>query len=110
MTDFLNVSAQTVHESIQEGVQQKSQTLRSCYYGSQVKDIPSSDIRDTMRKVIENDFGLDKAGLFRETALYGYGWERQGNKIKEKFELAYNSLLRQGIIEEDADGKIKVKR
>jgi very-short-patch-repair endonuclease len=109
MTDFLDVSTQTVRESIQEGVQQKFSALRSNYYGWQAKDISSRNIAETMLKVLKNDFGLDKAGLFKETALYGYGWERQGSKIKEKFELAFRSLITQGIIEETDDGKINLK-
>ncbi len=110
MTDFLDVSTQTVHESIQEGVQQKFITLRSRYYSWQAKDIPSKDMAETMRKVLENDFGLDKVGLFKETALYGYGWERQGSKIKDKFELAFKILVQQRTIEEDADGKLRIKQ
>ena len=110
MTDFLDVSSQTVHESIQEGVQKKLSMLRSDYYGLQAKDIPFSDMEKIMLKVLESDFGLDKAGLFKETAFYGYGWERQGSKIKNKFEHALKSLVEQGIVEEDTDGKIKLKQ
>ena len=108
-SDFLDVSTQTVHERKREGVQQKSSTIRSRYYGCQAKDIPSKDMEETMRKVLKNDFGLDKAGLFKETALHGYGWERQGSNIKDKFELALRSLLQQGIINEDVGGKLQVK-
>jgi very-short-patch-repair endonuclease len=109
MTDFLEVSTQTVHESVREGVRQKFEALRSPYYGLNAKDISSRDMANTMLKVIENDFGLDKAGLFKETALYGYGWERQGSKIKEKFEWAFNFLMRQGSIAIEGNGKIKAK-
>jgi hypothetical protein len=62
-----------------------------------------------MLRVVQNNFGLDKAGLFKDTARYGYGWERQGNTIKKKFETGYQDLLRNGVIEEDADGKIKIR-
>ena len=108
-TDFLDVSTQSVHERVQEGVQQKFDAVRSRYYGWQAKEIPVSDISETMLKVLENDFGLDSVGLFKETALYGYGWQRQGGVIKGKFETALNSLLKQGLVSEDVEGKLRIK-
>ena len=106
--DFLEVSTQTAYERVQEGVQQKFSAVRSRYYGWLAKEIPSKDMSETMMRVLENDFGLDRVGLFKETALYGYGWQRQGGVIKSKFELALNSLLKQGIVSEDSDGKLKI--
>ncbi len=107
-SEFLNVSMQTVQESVEEGLIQKKKKLRSAYYGDQVADIPLRDIMRTMNKVIENDFGLNKSGLFKETALFGYGWERQGARIKDEFERAYSELIKQDIIEETSDGKLKI--
>ncbi|MDR0326036.1 MAG: DUF4011 domain-containing protein [Oscillospiraceae bacterium] len=107
LTDFLDMSTQTAQESMYEGIQQKYTALRSRYYGWQANDIPRRDIAETMLKVLSNDFGLDKAGLFKETALYGYGWQRQGSVIKRDFEAAYSILLGQGLIVEDSDGKVK---
>ena len=72
------------------------------------RKITSSDVAKTMLKVLSTGFGLDKVGLFKETALYGYGWQRQGATIQQKFELAFTRLLQEGVII-DADGKIKIK-
>jgi very-short-patch-repair endonuclease len=107
--DFLDMSTQTVYESIQEGVQQKFNVLRSNYFGWQADDIPTKDFAETMCKVLKNDFGLDKAGLFKETALYGYGWRRQGINIKTNFESVLDDLLKREIVKEEADNKIKLK-
>lgn len=109
MTDFLEISTQTEYESMREGVSQKHVALRSSYYKQQAKDVPSSDIAKVMRKVLDNNHGLNRAELFKETALYGYGWERQGSTIKEKFQSVYKKLVTQGIVEEYEDGKIILK-
>lgn len=103
MTDFIEVDTQTSYEKMREGIQQKFAVSRSRYYGWQAKEIPYNDIIETMRKTNENNFGLDKAGLFKETALYGYGWERLGQVIKKRFEQAYTELIRQGAINEKPD-------
>jgi len=103
MTDFIEVDTQTAHEKMWEGARQKYDAIQSRYYGWQAKEIPASDIVETMRKANENNFGLDKAGLFKETALYGYGWERLGQVIKRRFEEAYSILLKQGAIVEKPD-------
>jgi len=107
VTDFLKVTTVSVSESNQEG-QQKLKELRSSYFKSQANEIPLKNFVDTMLKVLSLYFGLNKEGLFRETALHGYGWERQGGTIKEKFETAFNMLVQQGKIEIDKDGKIKL--
>ena len=91
-----------------EGLNEKYQTLRSRYYGWNVKDIPFKNIADVMLKVITNSYGLDKAGLFKETALYGYGWERQGPVIKDTFDKVYSTLIHEMKIKEDTNGKIKL--
>ncbi|MDR0515526.1 MAG: DUF4011 domain-containing protein [Fibromonadaceae bacterium] len=106
-TDFLKVTTVSVSESEQEG-QQKLKELRSSYFKSQANEIPLENFVDTMLKVLSSYFGLNKEGLFKETALHGYGWERQGNVIKEKFEAAFNKLTQQGKIEIDKNGKIKL--
>ena len=109
-SDFLDVKTQSAYESEREGVQQKYDAVRSRYKGYQVKEIPIKDIALTMLKVIEANFGLDKLGIFKETALFGYGWQRQGSAIKAKFEQTFNAMLEQNIIVEDSDGKIKIAK
>ena len=82
-------------------------SIRSYYVGRNAIEIPTSDFERTMIRVLENGLGLDKAALFKETALYGYLWQRQGSNIKEKLERAYQNLLKQRKIKEEA-GKIKL--
>jgi hypothetical protein len=82
--------------------------LRSSYFKSQANEIPLKDFVDTMLKVLSSYFGLNKEELFKETALYGYGWERQGSTIKKKFEMTFNTLVQQGKIGIDKEGKIKI--
>ena len=108
VTDFLEVTTVSADESIREGVEQKFRMLRSPYRGYQAKEIPASDFAATMIKVLQNSFGLDKAGLFKETTLYGYCWERQGSTIREKLETAFASLLKKNKISIGEDGKIKL--
>ena len=98
----VDVSTRTICES----KRQKAEILRSRYYDCDTKDVPEEDVAETMQKVLANDFGLDKAGLFKETALNGYGWARQGRIIKDKFESTLKSLMSQGIIKEETDGKL----
>jgi superfamily I DNA and/or RNA helicase/very-short-patch-repair endonuclease len=106
-SDFLNITTVSADESVREGVQEKFNAVRSRYYGCQAREILDRDIEETMLRVLVQNFGLDQAGLFKETALYGYGWTRQGSAIKQKFEQAFASLLRKGRIEVDSLGKIK---
>jgi very-short-patch-repair endonuclease len=108
MTDFISVNTKTEQESKQEGIQSRANAQRSRYYGAQTKDVPLYDIVDTMRRVLSITYGLKKEGLFKDTALYGYGWERQGNLIKQNFELAFNKLISQGVIVEESDGKLRI--
>ena len=108
MSDFLNVTTISEWESAWQGKRQKQEVLRSRYYGLSANDIPTRDFVETMFKVLQNSFGLNKVGLFKETALYGYGWERQGSNIKANFERAYKILLKDGNVEE-VDEKLKVK-
>jgi len=108
VTDFLEVTTVSADESIREGVEQKFRTLRSPYRGYQAKEIPASDFAATMIKVLQNSFGLDRIGLFKETTLYGYCWERQGSTIREKLETAFASLLKKNNISIGEDGKIKL--
>lgn len=102
-SNFLNIST----KSIQESVREKFESIQSNYAGYGANDIPASDFEKTMLRVLENGFGLDKTALFRETAQYGYLWQRQGSTIKEKFERAYQNLLKRRKIVED-DGKIRL--
>lgn len=108
VTDFLNVQTVSVDESIREGIHEKVANIRSRYFGLSAKEISTRDFVETMLKVLQNNFGLDKAGLFKETSLYGYGWERQGSAIKQKLELAFAAMLQSNKIEEE-EGKIKLK-
>lgn len=110
MTDFLDVSTQTPEESSQEGAEQKALALRSSFYGCPAKEVPPRDMAAVMLKVLEIDYGLDKVGLFRDTSLYGYGWQRQGSVIKEKFEKAFDLLIGQGRIDMDSAGKLRLKK
>lgn len=106
--DFLKVTIVSADQNNREGVKQRIKTQRSPYYGCQAKDIPARDFVETMMKVLKNSFGLDKLGLFKEVAYYGYGWERQGQTIKIKLEQAFEALLlRKNITVEDS-GKIKL--
>jgi hypothetical protein len=63
------------------------------------KDIPPKDFAEVMLKVVQNTLGLNKTEVFKETSLFGYGWERLGSVIKEKLEAAFSSLVRQNKIE-----------
>jgi len=102
-TDFLDIRT----KSTQEIVREKFESIRSYYAGYSAIEIPTSDFEETMIRVLENGLGLDKTALFKETALYGYLWQRQGSIIKEKLERAYQNLLKQRKIIEAA-GKIKL--
>lgn len=102
-TNFLDIRTR----STQEIVSEKIRSIRSYYAGRNAIEIPTSDFEETMIRVLENNLGLDKAALFKETALYGYFWQRQGSNIKEKLERAYQNLLKQRKIKEEA-GKIKL--
>jgi superfamily I DNA and/or RNA helicase/very-short-patch-repair endonuclease len=106
--DFLNVTTLSVDESIREGLRQKSKEIRSSYYGLQAEQIPYKNFAETMLKVLSSSFGLDKAGLFKETASYGYGWQRQGSTITHYFDKAFRSLIKQNKIKIDENGKIKI--
>jgi superfamily I DNA and/or RNA helicase/very-short-patch-repair endonuclease len=108
MTDFVNVSTQTAIERMREGMTEKYRTLRSRYYGYNAREVPTSDIGAIMLKVIAMNFGLYKVDLFKETAFYGYGWERQGNVIKRQFEQAFGSLICKKQVEIDSDSKIRL--
>ena len=104
-SDFLEMSEHSVEESIQMGMQERTELLKSALYGYQVEDIPLFDICKVMTDVLSMDYGLTKSGLFKEAALYGYGWKRQGSRIREKFEKAFKKSLRDGVIVE-VDEKI----
>ena len=108
LTSYANIITQTATERMQEGISEKSQTLRSQYYGRKASEISTSNIAEVMLNVVASGFGLNKTGLFRETALYGYGWKQQGRVIKSKFEETYAYLRRQNQIEEDSDGKVSL--
>jgi superfamily I DNA and/or RNA helicase/very-short-patch-repair endonuclease len=99
LVDFIEMGTRTAEESERE----KSEKIKSRYIGENVNGIPLLDIETTMLRVLEFGFGLDKTALFKETALYGYGWQRQGSAIKEKFERAYKNLLAKKKITENGD-------
>jgi very-short-patch-repair endonuclease/predicted nucleic acid-binding Zn-ribbon protein len=102
-TDFMAISAKSAAESEQE----KLSIIKSGYWGYNAVEIPVVDFEKTMLRVLESEFGLDKPALFKETALYGYGWQRQGSTIKERFEQTYRDLLGKNKIEE-VEGKINI--
>jgi very-short-patch-repair endonuclease len=102
LTDFLDISQKSADEVVIE----KYNSVRSKYALWKADEIPLSDFEETMLRVLEKNFGLDKTGLFKETAQYGYLWKRQGRTIQGKFELAYKKLLTAGKIVE-VEGKIK---
>lgn len=102
VVDFLDISSKSTQESVNE----KYKTIKSKYAGNNANEVPLSDFEQTMLRVLVNSYGLDKEALFKETALYGYLWLRQGSTIKKKFELAYQGLITQNKIV-DEDGKIK---
>jgi very-short-patch-repair endonuclease len=111
MTDYMDVSEKTEAERIHDSTEEKIQKLRSSgYYKDRIDNIPTDDIGAVMLKVIDMNYGLNKADLFKETALYGYGWERQGNKIKQQFEKVFASLIRKKKVEMDSDGKLQVAK
>jgi len=105
-SELLEVAEQTVEESVQ--VEAPVDLLKSEFYGEQIDDIPLGDIVKMMRHVLAINDGLIKSELFKEIALYGYGWKRQGARIKAVFERVYKKLLRDNIIEE-IDGEIILK-
>jgi hypothetical protein len=108
MTDFVSVSTQTATERMQEGMAEKYHNLRSRYYGQNAREIPTKDMGSIMLKVIEMNIGINKVELFKETAQYGYGWERQGSVIKGQFEQAFRGLIRRNKIEVDSDDKVQL--
>lgn len=108
MTNFIDMETVSVEESMREGFHEKFSNIKSRFYGyANVDEIPRFDICETMLKALSSNYGLDRAELFKETAQYGYGWSRQGQRIKRAFEDAFNGLLNKKQIEEDDDGKIK---
>ncbi|UZT82888.1 DUF4011 domain-containing protein [Caproicibacterium sp. BJN0003] len=100
VADYLDVSSKSTQESIKE----KYKTIESKYAGCNANEIPISDFEQTMLRVLANNYGLDKEALFKETALYGYLWLRQGSTIKKNFECAYQRLLAQNKITEKDKG------
>lgn len=103
MADYLNIRSKSTQESFNE----KYNAIKSKYAAHNTNDVPISDIEQTMLRVLVNNYGLDKDALFKETALYGYLWQRQGSTIKKKFEWAYQRLLMQNKITEE-DKKVKL--
>lgn len=103
-TKFLDISSKSMHESIQE----KYKNLKSSYVGYSANDIPLDDFEKTMLRVIASSVGLDKVALFKETAQFGYLWQRQGSTIKLKFEQAFKSLQSHKKIKIESTGIIKL--
>ena len=107
-TDYLDVKEKTDIEIKLETFDKKVQLRSRYYYLSETEKIPLEDIAETMQRVISNSIGLDITDLLKETAKWGYGWERLTSKRKERFEQVYATLMQKRIIEE-VDGKIKLK-
>ena len=69
--------------------------LKSEFYRESINDIPFADIVTTMGRIAKTS-DMTKVELFKETALSGYGWKRQGVRIRAVFEQAYEQLSRDG--------------
>ena len=69
--------------------------LKSEFYRESITDIPFADVVTTMSRVARTG-DMTKVELFKETALSGYGWKRQGVRIRAVFEQAYEQLSRDG--------------
>jgi superfamily I DNA and/or RNA helicase/very-short-patch-repair endonuclease len=108
LSDLVVVETQSESEHRMKGLQEKSRILRSGYYGWNAKDIPPKDFADVMLKVVQNTIGLNKTEVFKETALFGYGWERMGSVIKEKLELSFKNLIDRKLIEFDQYEKVNI--
>jgi len=108
MTDYVKISTKTANERMKEGIKKKTKILQSRYYGCSAKNIPVADISNVMLLAISDNYGIVKSELFKEVAQFGYGWDRQGPVIKDKFERAYADLVKSNKIEEYQDCKIKI--
>jgi very-short-patch-repair endonuclease len=108
ITDFVDIEKQSVDDHMIEGIKEKYLSLKSIYMGWNANDIPAGDFVSVMYNVVCNTIGLTKQALFKETAKYGYGWERQGQVIKEKFNRAFNTLVKKRKISVDENEKVSL--
>lgn len=100
---YLNVSEVDATDQISEYLK-----VKSIYAGRNVQNVPIKDIENTIIKVLEIGYGYDMDTLIKNTAKYGYSWQRTGKNIKARFNIAFNRLLRnEAIIVEN--GIIKIK-
>ena len=84
------------------------QKVRSAYWGMNIQDIPSNDIEETIFKILRTGYGYNMESLFKNTAKYGYGWQRTGKNIKARFNTVLKRLLNKKKIIID-NGIIKIK-
>lgn len=72
----------------------------------EVEYIPIPEIELAFVKIAQKTYGITKAELFK-IAGQQFGFERQGDKIKDVFERAYKNVLRRKTMVEQ-DGKVSV--
>ena len=100
---FLDISDADTTDQMSE-----YQKVRSAYWGMNIQDIPSNDIEETIFKILRTGYGYNMESLFKNTAKYGYGWQRTGKNIKARFNTVLKRLLnKKKIIIEN--GIIKIK-
>ena len=103
---YLNVSEADITDQISDYLK-----VKSVYAGMNVQDVPIKDIEDTILKVLEIGYGYDMDTLIKSTAKYGYSWQRTGKNIKERFNIAFNKLLKnEAIIVENGIIKINEQK
>jgi len=90
---YLNVSEADITDQISDYLK-----VKSVYAGMNVQDVPIEDIENTILKVLEIGYGYDMDTLIKSTAKYGYSWQRTGKNIKERFNIAFNKLLKNEAI------------
>ena len=83
--------------------------VKSAYAGMNVQDVPINDIENTILTVLEAGYGYNMDTLIKNTARYGYDWQRTGKNIKTRMNTAINRLLRKETIIVE-NGIIKMKK
>jgi len=63
-----------------------------------IQDIPDSDIEETIIKVLKTGYGYNMESLIKNTAKFGYGWQRTGKNIKARFNTVLMRLLKNNKI------------
>jgi len=82
--------------------------VRSAYAGMNIHDVPINDIEDTILKILEEGYGYNIETLIKNTAKYGYDWQRTGKNIKARINTAINRLLSKEAITIE-NGVLKAK-